>query len=246
VRNFLLLVVLLALVTSAKAQIDTETIPPAQDQRDLFSRAAASRLAVIGTVIKTEGRPKRIPPESLEESLKKGTALGGSLVTIQVEETVCRQSDFDKNAPRVDDRPQPFYIFVPFDESGLPDGDYREVLLPKHRYLLLLTELDTRSLSAAYELDPNRIYYRGQGHNRGVIPLDPDTAAGRAHNPPEVVDEFRKLCAAMRPPNPEDKLALLQQLAGSSDAVLAKEAENAKKEVKMGMAQEQQPVTKPR
>jgi hypothetical protein len=243
-RSFLFLFVLLALVTSAKAQIDTESIPPSQDQNDLFARAAASRLVIIGRVLKSEGVSKRIPPESLEEHLKNGTALGGSLVTVQVEETVCRQSDFSKNSPKTDDS-QPFYLFVPFDESALPDGHYREVLLPNHRYMLLLDALDSQTLSKTYLLDPGRNYYRGQGQNRGVIPLEAETSTGRAHNPPDVVNKFRKLCTAMKPANPADKLASLQQLADSGDPVLAREAENAKRAVKTEMAPEQEPGTKP-
>ncbi len=78
--------------------------------------------------------------------------------------------------------------------------------------LLLLSELNTPSLSAAYNLDPNRTYYRGEEHDRGVIPLAPETPAGRAQSPPEVVDKFARLCDAMRPPKPEGKLALLQHL----------------------------------
>lgn len=244
-KSFLCSVILIALVASARAQLDTESIPPDQDQNDLFARAAASRLVIVGTVIKSEGVPKRIPPEALEEHLKNGTALGGSLVTVQIEETVCRQSDFDKNSPEVTG-PEPVSLFIPFDESGLPDGHYREILLPKHRYLLLLDPLDARSLSAMYKLDPSGIYYRGEEQNRGVIPLEAETAAGRAHKPPDVVDKFRKLCTAMKPAKPTDKLALLQQLVDSGDPVLAREAENAKKAVNNAMTPEQEPVSKPR
>jgi hypothetical protein len=228
----LCLVVLLGFVASAQAQLDSESIPPEQDQRDLFARAAASRLVIIGTVIKSEGKSERVAPEALAERLNKGTVRGGTLMTVQVEEILCRQSDFDSAVPTVDERPQPFYLFIPFGESDLPDGHFREALLPKRRYLLLLAELDTSSLAATYQLDPSGIYYRGEGHNRGVIPLEPETPAGEAHRPPEVVDKFRKLCAAMRPPKPEDKLALLQQLADSGDRVLQKEAENATKALK--------------
>lgn len=237
--SVLRLIVLLALVTSAQAQLDTESIPPWQDQRDLYARAAASRLVVIGTVINSQGISKRIAPDDLEERLRNGTTLGGSLQTVQVEEIVCRQSDFDSVAPNVDSRPQPLYLFIPFDESDLPNGDFREALLPNHRYLLLLAELDTPSLSAAYQLDSNRIYYRGEGHNRGVIPLAPETPTGQAQSAPEVVDKFRKLCGAMRPTKPDDKLALLQQLAESGDPVLEKEAEIAKNAVKASLAKEQ-------
>jgi len=99
-NHILPLALLLGLVTSAWAQIDTESIPTYQDQRDLYARAAASRLAILGTVIGTEGVSERVPPEALLDRLNKGTVRGGSLITVQVDEVVCRQSDFDSAAPR--------------------------------------------------------------------------------------------------------------------------------------------------
>jgi hypothetical protein len=234
-KNFLLVAALFSLVATARAQLDTESTPPEKDSNDLFARAAASRLVVIGTVIKSEGVPRRIPPQELEARLKNGTARGGSLVTIRADETVCRQSDFDKNAPNVGEGSQLLYLFVPLDDSNLPPGHYREVLLPQHRYMLLLQPLDPRSLIADYQLDPDRSYYRGEEENRGVIPLDLPSPSARTHNPPEVVDKFRKLCSAMRPANPRDKLALLNQLAQSADPILAREAENGKKAVILSM-----------
>jgi hypothetical protein len=234
-KKILRLIVLLGLVASARAQIDTELIRPELDQNDLFARAAASRLVIIGTVIKTEGKSEGISDAAALERLHNGKDYRASLYTIRVEEIIGRQSDFDSRAPRVDDRPQPFYLFVPFDESELPDGHYREVLLPNRRYLLLLTELDSAALAAKYKLDPNRIYYRGTGHNRGVIPLEPETPAGQAPKPPEVLDKFRRLCDAMRPPKPADKLGLLEKLTDSGDPVLQKEAEIAKASVQASM-----------
>jgi hypothetical protein len=245
-KSLLRLLILIGLAASARAQLDTESTPPDQDQNDLFARAAASRLVVIGKVVESQGVPKRIPPEALEERLKNGTARGGSLVTVQLEETVCRQSDFDRNAPQVEEGSRLLYLFIPFDDSDLPAGRYREVLLPQHRYLLLLEALDPRSLSVTYQLDSSRSYYRGEEENRGVVPLDVPRPSTRTQNPPEVVDKFRKLCAAMRPANAEDKLALLQQLADSGDSVLQKEAENAIKAVKAKIVLEQSPKAQPR
>jgi len=241
------LIVLLSLVSSAWAQLDTESIPPELDQRDLYARAAESRLAIIGTVVSSEGvLPRRLPGQSDRWHSNAGKDRRASLYIVRLEETVCRQSDFENGAPESAEESQPFYLFIPFDESDLPNGDFREEILPGQRYLLLLHLLDSHLLNAEYELDPNRTYYRGQGHNRGVIPLEPQTAAGRSHAPPEVVEKFRKLCSAMRPPKPEDKLALLQQLADSGDPVLQKEAENAINAVKAKMVPEQSPKAQPR
>jgi len=235
-------ILLFGLAIAAQAQLDTPSIPPELDQRDLYTRAEASQLVIIGTVVKSEGAlPRLLPGETSRWRSNKGRDRRASLYTVQVDETICRQSDFNDTSPKVDNRPQPFYLFIPFDESDLPNGDFREVLLPGRRYLLLLIELDSQLLSAEYELDPNRIYYRGTGHNRGVIPLEPETAAGRSHTPPDVVEKFRKLCTAMRPPKPEDKLALLQELAESGDPVLEKEAEIAKNAVRVKMKPPQKP-----
>ena len=89
-RNALRLVILVGLVTSAYAQLDSESIPPAQDERDLYARAAASRLVIIGSVIKSEGKSERVPPDELLDRLNKGTLRGGSLKAVHVEEIVCR------------------------------------------------------------------------------------------------------------------------------------------------------------
>jgi hypothetical protein len=239
-----LLLLLVGFVDSAQAQLDTESTPPDQDQNDLFARAAASRVVIIGTVTKSEGIAKNLSPDALAEHLRNGTAAGGSLVTVRVDETVCRQSDFDKTAPRVDADSE-LYLFIPLGESDLPNGRYREVVLPGHRYLLLLDSLDTRSLTVKYRLDPNRAYYRGEEQNRGVIPLDTTPSSGHIRNPPEVVDEFRKLCAAMTPVKPEDKVSSLQQLVDSGDPILAKEAMNAQKAVRSSMAPGSPRETKP-
>ena len=90
-------------------------------------------------------------------------------------------------------------------------------------------------MSAAYKLDENRIYYRGTGHNRGVIPLSEEIDVGKPQKEPEVVDKFRRLCDAMRPSNPVDKLGLLQKLTESGDPVLQREAEIAKTSVQASM-----------
>jgi len=99
----------------------------------------------------------------------------------------------------------------------------------------LLDIIDSGTLSSTWELDPNRIYYRGTGHNRGVIPLSDDAAEGKPQKEPEVVGKFRKLCDAMKPGNPTDKLGLLQKLAESGDTVLQREAEIAKTAVQASM-----------
>jgi hypothetical protein len=231
--------IVVSLLASTRPQIDTPLVPPEQDQRDLFARATASRVVIIGTVVKTEGKFETISPEAILERLHQGKDYRAVLYTINVDEIVCQQSDFDGNAPSMTGEPKPFYLLSPLDESNLPNGSFREELLPDKRYLLLLTDHDSASLSKTYKLDPNRIYYRGEENNRGVIPLDPDASHGKTQNPPEVVDKFRKLCDAMHPLRFEDKLALLQKLAESGDPILQKEAEIAKGAIKARMAHQE-------
>jgi hypothetical protein len=248
-KHSLNLILLVALVGSARAQLATQSIPSEQDQRDLFARAAASRLVIIGAVVKSEGRSETLSTEAILERMRKGADYRASLFTIQVNEIVCRQSDFDAKVPKIDDKPSLVYVLIPFDESGLPDGHYREKIFSNGHYLLLLTEVETEALSPAYKLDPNQTYYRGEGHNRGVIPLGQTTSADKLEKAPEVVDKFRRLCAAMRPPSPADKLVLLQELADSDDPILQKEAEIAKTAVKASMQNEnvsQPPRSEPR
>src|SRR5581483_2611957 len=227
-------ILLLALMAPARAQLDTPSVPPEQDQRELYVRAAASRLVIIGRVTNSKGISERVRPEDLLDRLNKGTVQHGVLETIQIEEILCRQSDFESDIS-TPDIVEPLYIFIPFNETNLPDGEYREVLFPNRRYLLLLTDRESAALSAKFELDPNRIYYRGEEHLRGIIPLEPETESNKTQKPPDVVDEFRKLCAAMCPPKLEDKLALLQQLTDSADPVLRREAEKAEKAVRKQM-----------
>jgi hypothetical protein len=235
IRNIVSALTLFGLLTSARGQIDTELIPPEQDQRDLFARAAASRIVIIGRVGKIEGRSERVAPELLQERLNQGTVGGGSLIRVKVDEIICLQSDFDKQAPKVDDLSQPIYLFIPFKDTSLPSGQYRERLIPDTRYLLLLTETGSRDAIAKYDLEADRSYYRGEEYNRGVIPIENESQPRTAQNPPEVIGKFRKLCSAMKPPDPADKLALLQTLIDSGDPVLQKEAEEARKAIKTAM-----------
>jgi len=59
-KHIWLMVVLLGCINSAAAQVDTPLVPPEQDQRDLFARAAPSRLVIIGKVVKSEGSKRQL------------------------------------------------------------------------------------------------------------------------------------------------------------------------------------------
>ncbi|HKF20571.1 MAG TPA: hypothetical protein VKE93_03320 [Candidatus Angelobacter sp.] len=234
-------------------QIDTERVPPALDNDDLYTRLAASRLVVIGGLAKSEGITKRLTPEIRAQMITNISAgTGGGLYTIQTEETVCRQSDFDANAPVVTDQPQSLSLFIPFSESYHIDGHTRELFVPGQRYLLFLVELDDKQkneLTEIYNLDPNRPYYRAKERNRGVIPLSRPTAQDPVPKQPKVLDRIVQLCNAMRSSSPAEKLESLQRLIDSDDPVLQREARIAKAAVKASMStsenQQQQPKHEP-
>lgn len=247
-KIFLISLLLLIYAGTAAGQIDTERIPPALDNGDLYSRAAASRFVVVGTIVKAEGVSKRLTP-TLLEAMKRDANLGtgGSLFTIQSEETVCRRSDFDvsaidANEPVVADNPQTIHIFIPFDEPAASPGRFQEILIPGRRYLLFLTEADSQQRRAwidAYQLDRSLVYYRGVEQNRGVIPLVQATPTDSVPKQPDIAYRIRRLCEAMYPEKPEQKLAALKALAESRDPILGNESQVAMEDIMRKMPHEE-------
>lgn len=110
----------------AVCQIDTTAMPPGKDLRDLYQRAATSHFVLIGTVEKAEGvgrrlsesdKEKMMTPASDGKAIVELPSLGGSLYTIRIETTLCRQREFriapvrDSQVPQ--DSGQVVYVFVP-------------------------------------------------------------------------------------------------------------------------------------
>jgi hypothetical protein len=217
----------------AKPQIDTPRTPPGQDLSDLYARAAASRFVVIGTVVSTQGVSRRMTPELLQHVKAEGElslALGGSLYTIHVESTVCRQLDFRADASTSSEAPQTVYVFLPREEPMFVNGHEREVLLPGQRYLLFLAAVPPQVQQKwveSFQLDSSQGYYRGEGLSRGVVPLFQPTGEVVTPTQPPVVEKVIQLCRAVRPPSVKEKLAALKMLASSGDPVLREEAEAA-------------------
>ena len=220
------------------AQIDTERIPPGQNLSNLYERASMSRFVVIGTVIKDEGILRRMTPEVFEKAKEDlGAMLGGSLYSIAVERTVCRQHDFQvakpPSAENFIDPGSEVDIFVPYGEPMFVDGYLQEALQPGKTYLIFLVESDQQTeWLRIYELDPQRTYYRAEGRNRGIIPLagireqnrvSPDSSV----KAPSILEEVTQLCQAMRPPQVAKKISALRKLAASHDPILRKEAQEA-------------------
>ena len=222
---------------TAGRQIDTERIPPEQDSSDLYRRAAASRLVVIGTVVKSEGIGKRLSQSDIEKMKRpapNGTIVlsldgtfGGSLYTVQIENILCRQADIHSSAPDAPEisRPGQFaHIFVPRDEPMFTDGHEREMLLAGQRYLLFLVltpQPVRKGWVDSFQLDPKQEYYRGEELSRGVIPLPENR---KAQKQPLVLRRVAQLCHALRPVTLAGKLAALRTLAASRDPVLKEEA----------------------
>lgn len=230
----------------AASQIDTPVVPPGKDLRDIYQRAAVSRFVVIGTVDKSEGAVRRLseldkqkmitPTANGKAIVELPTLGGGSLYTIRIETTLCRQGEFritplqDGQVP--EDPGQIIYVFVPSTEPRFVGRHAQEILQPGERYLLFLYEPPRekqQEWTQSFELDPKRVYYRGEELSRGVIPLAKPTAENSRPEQPPVLEKVTRLCEAVRPTELADKLAGLKNLQVSGDAVLAKEAETAAK-----------------
>jgi hypothetical protein len=198
--------------TSVFAQIDTPMTPPEKDFGDLFQRAAASRFVVIGTVVKDDGISKRMWEKDI------GSGYGGKLLTISVERTVCRQTDFKANQTSPE-APHTLYMFQPRDEPMNVAGNWRETILIGERYLLFFVPISSelrKKWIEMYELDPKQQeYFHGEELSRGVVPLP----GGQA-----VLDRITPLCQALRPATLKDKLAALKKLANSNDPIIKQEA----------------------
>src|SRR5215472_9625381 len=105
-----------------------------QEIGDLYRRAAASRFVVVGKVVKLDlvaDRSWKRP--TMDESY------GGSLFSIAIEKTVCRQADLIAHANVVDAPPPAeadsvVYLFAPY-EPLVPGGENLQL---GQRYLLFL------------------------------------------------------------------------------------------------------------
>jgi hypothetical protein len=243
--KILLFTAALLVATSVGAQIDTPMVPIEQDLGDLFRRASASRMVVIGTVVKSEGVSRRLSQaESLERfKPREGekTAIvslnglvGGSLFEIRINDLVCEQSDFALGAKEGSESGgrlgQTVPLFVPRDEPLWENGNQKEFLFEGHTYLLFLVVPDSRKQRewvGSFQLDPTRMYFRGEERSRGLVPLILPSAENPNPEQPPVLDKVRQLCEAVRPSTIEEKLAALDKLVSSDDPVLQREAKLA-------------------
>ena len=235
---------MLLFAEAAATQINPATAPPGEDSGDLYQRVASSRFVVIGTVVKSEGVGRRLSESEQQKIIKPAPegeraivllpVLGGSLYTIRIEKTLCREEEFrikpvgDGEAPANSE--QTDYMFVPRTKPEFAGGYPQETLQSGDRYLLFLYQPDPEKQhdwTTSFDLDPNRVYFRGEELSRGVIPLAKSTAENPQPAQPPVLEKVTLLCEALRPTGLADKLAGLKNLEESGDPILAKEAKAA-------------------
>jgi hypothetical protein len=197
-----------------------------QEIGDLYRRAAASRLVVVGKVVKLDlvaDRSWKRP--TMDESF------GGFLYSIAVEKTVCRQAELIWHAnvagapPPADAGPE-VYLLAPVK----PPVPGRETLELGQRYLLFLVLPDQKQQKEwtdSLYLDPQKVYLRGEEMARGVVLLPPQDPDHPGVKPPEVLDKVTQLCQAMHPASVPEKLEALYKLAASGDPILSHEAREA-------------------
>lgn len=227
---------------STLGQIPGSAVPPAKDVDDLFLRASASDIVVVGTVTRSAGVGRRLSEADFQErtqpapdSRTVGVRLdglhGGSLFEVQIEEILCRSQDFQPHAAKPAATPQESVVlFVPQDEPLWRDGRRREFLLRGETYLLFLVEVDlaTRQKWASlYELDAGQPLFRSHERSRGAILLREASQEGLTPDQPPILAATAQLCHAVRPQSLEEKLARLAALATSEDPVLQREARAA-------------------
>jgi hypothetical protein len=223
-RAFMFFLIVTLVPAFARSQIDTERIPPAQDSSDLYRRAAAGQLVVVGTVVASEGVSKR-PTEELVQRVKTDGDLslmvGGSLYTIHIEDILCREADFKTEVSTPHPTPQTLYMFVARDEPLYVDSHRREVLVVGQRYLLFLVPPPSQVVQnwiSSSQLNPKHDYYRGEELSRGVVALSQDP------NDSKLLERVTQLCGALKPTSLKDKFAALKRLSTSADPVLSEQA----------------------
>jgi len=226
-NSILLLSALIFLAAGLSAQIDTPTVSPASDVRDLYRRAAASEYVVTGTVTGSRVVFRRTPQGDVA-ALRAAIDTGGEgqEFTVSVDKVLCQQSDFAPSPKSSDTLKQEVKIFVPKTGPHF-SGPYREeYLIRGERYLLFLTPLSESQKAlwaSSLELDPDSRYFRTLEYSRRAIALASDPIL----KGPPIFEKVTKLCEAVRPTAVSDKLAALHRLENSGDAVLAKEAKAA-------------------
>jgi hypothetical protein len=195
-----------------------QTVP---DMRDIYARISASALVVKGHV-----------QERTSVSLVRNLRIGADgkvldsisttdfpyLVTIAVDQVLCRQSDLSAAGPQQPVQVNSVKMLIPQDEPawkcefGVAPDCVTEELLKDREYLLFLRE-DPRSatLSSLYKVPAGVTYYRTVLGFRGATRL-PRTGAEWP-----LLTAVTALCDAVQPPDMPSKLARLRALSVTAD-----------------------------
>jgi hypothetical protein len=195
-----------------------------QELGDIYKRAAASRFVVIGTVVGRDIISERGVRPSIDENI------GGILYKIQVQDTVCRQEEFD---PLARDIPgtglATAQMFVPV-KPYVEGIQRKENLTVGERYLLFLAvppPKEVENWKTLFMLNAEGTYFRGEELSRGVILLPRPTAKDPTPKEPELLGKVTQLCQALAQKEPTDRILALNRLAASPDPILQREAQEA-------------------
>lgn len=224
-RTVILSLVIALIGLTCAGQIDTPRIAPAADTNDLYVRAAASDLVIVGSVVHGKVVSKRVAPDDIE-GLKASlnSVFQGLLYTIRIDNVLCSQENFVAGGTSVRRRGNNdgmVHVFIPADEPLFRGNLRQESFVKGRQYLLFLVPAppeEKENWVKSLELDPTTAYYRGEEHSRGVIDLTSATSA------PPVYEKVVALCKALQPAELAAKLRSLRSLQDSQDPVLQREA----------------------
>jgi hypothetical protein len=224
----------LSLFALLTVQIEVFRITPTgPDLDNLYERLAESAYVVKGRVLDSKGigaRPSPISKETEEEHKKSGVPVlmtlrpGGTLFTVEPEQTVCRQSDLAFSVPEVAPLASPVYVFVPQGEPLAPSkftrnrGNVPEYLAKGQEYLLFLRK-DPRQaqLETGYQLEGGRTYYRTVEGDRGAILLPSVSLPEKPYSfVTPLASAVATFCDAVKAPDVENKIRNLNAVRDHS------------------------------
>ncbi len=183
---------------------------------ELSYRMASSDHIVTGVVTRLEAvqmRSRKAGELTLDNSL-------GRLYTITVDAELCGGADFDpKQTMPAGKLGGEAFLFLPSGQA-LPvfdDPNPPETLVQGGRYLLFLnSDPQAPEMTADYDLDATRNYYRATNRKRGAVALPSGDSTYQA---------VTTVCNAVKPGNVQMKMNALRQVASSADPLTRQTAQ---------------------
>jgi hypothetical protein len=182
---------------------------------NLFYLSVSSDLAVVGKVIDSRGIGKRLSKEQISKIDDLMKTVGGSLYTIQVEETLIKRSDLglgESQYPPVNGK---LFLFKKRDGPYFPN----ELYARGQRYLIFLSAPNQANLRKEYMLDSGQTYYQASDPVKGIVQIS-------SSREPFLL-KLRQLGEAVRPSDQRQKLQRLKALSRSSDPEIRQSAVEA-------------------